>query len=356
VSETPPLSVVMPARNALPYLDAAVESILAQSFGDFEFVIRDDGSTDGTRERLRHWAGKDSRIRLFEGEKLGPAGSSNWVVRQARAPLIARMDADDVSRPDRLERQLALFADRATVLAGTLADTIDARGRTVRDADFWRISRRSCFVPFPHTSIMFRRSAFDSVGGYRAECDYWEDLDFCLRMAGAGQVQVIAEALVSHRTSASSVRLVAAEQDRIEAAVDRMFSSLDAMARGESYEAIVAGDGEPLPVRVRPMAFVSINSNRLWAGERPRLVRRLLRRGRLRLDAETALTLGWAALAAASPATLRLMLKALIRVRAARARPHVVPGGVYTWRPQPPTAAGRVGPRGQAVSALESAV
>jgi GT2 family glycosyltransferase len=347
----------MPARNALPFLDAAVESILGQTFGDFEFVIRDDGSSDGTAERLRDWAAKDRRIRLHEGQSLGPAGSSNRVVREARAPLVARMDADDVCRPDRLARQLALFAGRPDiVLAGTLADTIDASGRTVRDADFWRISRRSCFVPFPHASIMFRRSAFDAVGGYRARCDYWEDLDFCLRMAAQGRVAVIAEALVSHRASAGSVRLVRAEQESVEAAVDRMFSSLEALARGDSYEPFVDRAGEAAPARVRPMTFVSINSNRLWAGERPLLLRRLLRRGRLRPDLETALTLGWAALAAVSPAALRLVLKGLMRARGLRARGRVRRGEVYDWRPLGmPEADAHGRRRGQSLSALETA-
>ncbi|HEX8191787.1 MAG TPA: glycosyltransferase family A protein [Allosphingosinicella sp.] len=338
---TPRLSVVMPARNALPYLDAAIGSILAQTFPDFEFVIRDDGSTDGTRERLRHWARQDSRIRLFEGEKLGPAGSSNWVVQQARAPIVARMDADDVSRPSRLERQLALFAQSETVLAGTLADTIDARGRKVRDPDYWRLCRRSCFLPFPHTSIMFRRSAFDAVGGYRPQCDYWEDLDFCLRLSALGEVSVIADALVSYRTSASSVRLVPTEQERVEVSVEKMFRSVEAIAKDGCYEAVVAKSGEPPPARVRPLTFVSIGSSRLWAGERPRLMRRLLRRGRLGLDVESALTLGWTALAVASPRTLRLLLKTLNRFRSVRARARITPGAVYPWRPHPsPRSAG----------------
>ena len=356
VTNTPLLSVVMPARNALPFLDAAVESILGQTFGDFEFVIRDDGSTDGTAQRLREWAARDRRIRLYEGEKLGPAGSSNWVVRQARAPLIARMDADDLSRPDRLERQRALFAERRDlVLAGTLADTIDAAGRTVRGADLGRIGRNSSFAPFAHTSIMFRRSAFDAVGGYRAACDYWEDLDFCLRMAAVGRAAVIAEPLVSHRASASSVRLVHAEQDRVEAAVDRMFTSIDALARGESYEPIVARAGEA-PPRVRPMAFVSINSNWLWAGERPLLLGRLLHRGRLRPNLETALTLGWATLAAVSPATLRLLLKGMVRARALRVRGKVQRGEVHEWRPLEAVAQAAGPRRGRRGSALETAL
>jgi glycosyltransferase involved in cell wall biosynthesis len=90
----------MPVYNALPHLDQAIESILKQTLSEFEFVILDDASTDGSRERLEHWAELDSRIRLLEGdENLGPVGSSNFVARAARAPFVARMDADDISYP-----------------------------------------------------------------------------------------------------------------------------------------------------------------------------------------------------------------------------------------------------------------
>src|SRR3954447_9691746 len=96
--KAPGVSVVMPVRNALPYLDAAVESILGQTFRDFEFVILDDASTDGSTERLRHWASRDARIRLLEESRnLGPVLSSERVARAARAPVVARMDADDIS-------------------------------------------------------------------------------------------------------------------------------------------------------------------------------------------------------------------------------------------------------------------
>jgi glycosyltransferase involved in cell wall biosynthesis len=326
----------MPARNMLPYLDASIESILGQSFGDFEFVIRDDGSTDGTTEALRGWARRDARIRLFEGERLGLAGSSNWVVQQARAPLIARMDADDLARPDRLERQIALMRKAPDVaLTGSLWDTIDSTGRRVRGVDFWRVVRHSCFVPFPHTSVMFRRAAFDAIGGYRAQCDFWEDLDFFLRMAGRGRMMVIADNLVSHRESTSSARLAPADEDRIEAAVDRMYACLALYARGESYEPIVAGAShEPAPRRVGPMSFVSINSNRLWAGERPRIVGKLLRRAKLSFDFRTVQALAWSVLAYLSPAMLRALLKGLMHARNRAVRGRVERGRAYEWRPQ----------------------
>src|SRR6185369_14969127 len=107
VTKTPWVSVVMPVHNALPYLDAAVESILSQTFGEFEFVILDDASTDGSTERLRQWASRDPRIRLIEEPRnLGPAGSSERVARAASAPIVARTDADDICYPTRLAEQL----------------------------------------------------------------------------------------------------------------------------------------------------------------------------------------------------------------------------------------------------------
>src|SRR5215212_10172661 len=106
VAGTPKVSVVMPVHNAMPYLDAAVESILGQTLQNFEFVIVDDASTDGSTERLREWTSTDPRIRLIEEKaNLGPALSSERVARAARAPFVARMDADDVSDPDRLAEQ-----------------------------------------------------------------------------------------------------------------------------------------------------------------------------------------------------------------------------------------------------------
>ena len=102
----------MPVHNAIPYLDEAITSILSQSFGDFEFVVLDDGSTDGSLDRLRYWAERDRRIRLIRGRtRSGPVESSNRVVRESRAALVARMDADDRAHPDRLKLQIEAFAE-----------------------------------------------------------------------------------------------------------------------------------------------------------------------------------------------------------------------------------------------------
>lgn len=125
------ISVVMPVHNAMPHLDEAVRSILDQTHSQFEFVILDDGSSDGSTERLRGWAAKDDRIRLVEGGRnLGPVGSSNRVVELASHDLIARMDADDVSLPTRLEEQLRMLRQQPGIdMVACACDVIGAGAR-----------------------------------------------------------------------------------------------------------------------------------------------------------------------------------------------------------------------------------
>lgn len=316
----PTLSVVMPVRDAGPYLDAAIRSILEQSHQDFEFIIRDDGSTDGSTERLRHWAARDARIRLFIGEKpLGPAASSNWVVERSLGEFVARMDADDISHPDRLRRQLeVLQSTRDACLVGTLWKGIDERGRDIRPRDRWRLLRPTPFSPFPHGSIMFRRRAFVSVGGYRSEANFWEDADLYLRMAKAGRLLVLPDPLYLHRSSSLSTRLTS-DQYLVEQAVDRMYRRMG--GHSDSPE-----DG-----KVLPRVFVSLGSTRLWSGRSPSVLRRLLRRGRLRWDRETVSVLLWALWGRISPSTLRACLRALVRLRDRSASKQFVDGRPYEW-------------------------
>ncbi|HEX8553346.1 MAG TPA: glycosyltransferase family A protein [Sphingomonas sp.] len=329
------LSVVMPVRNALPYLDAAVESILAQTHSNFEFVIRDDDSTDGSRERLRYWAGRDARIRLFEGEAcLGPAGSSNWVVTQARADIVARMDADDVSHPRRLERELGVLLQRPdATLLGSVWEGIDRQGRVVREPDFSTVRSSGFAAPFAHGSIMFRRAAFEAVGGYRQECDFWEDLDLYIRMAGLGRVLVVAEPLYQHRFSETSTRLTS-RRPRVEASVDLMFRCRAAHNRGEDYTPLLHAH-RALPhddrARLNPNTFLSLDFITLWSGLRPHTLNRILRHGRIGFDAVTIKALIWSAWATASPGTLRQVMRVMLRSRSAKARAALAGQSVFEW-------------------------
>src|SRR6266576_1910054 len=150
LTTNPLISVVMPVHNALPFLDQSIRSILEQTLTDFEFVILDDASVDGSVELLREWSLRDKRIHLYESKKrLGLSGSSNAVVAKARASIVARMDADDIAHPDRLRRQWNIIEGRPDVVViGALCQGIDAGGRQVRPRDRWRLVRRSSHIPF----------------------------------------------------------------------------------------------------------------------------------------------------------------------------------------------------------------
>lgn len=336
VGETP-VSVVMPVRNALPFLDESIESILGQTHRNLEFVIADDGSTDGSRERLAEWARRDSRIRLVlePGPGLGPAGSSNWVARLASHAFVARMDADDVSRPGRIAAQLAtLLANPDAVLVGTLFEGIDARGRLVQPRQRSRLADlRDPAPPFAHGSIMFRRDAFERAGGYRGACDFWEDMELYWRMAAIGRLLVLPEAHFCYRFNHGHARL-AANPDLVEQALDLALRCGAAHERGENYESLLAGVADR-SARVSPRALQVLGSIQLRSGRRPRMLKRLLSRARLGLDRETLAALVFAVGAMAAPGTSRLLLRARQRAREAIHGRRWADGRAYEWQPRP---------------------
>jgi hypothetical protein len=335
-TDNDPVSVVMPVRNAMPYLDEAVASILAQTHPHFDLVIGDDGSTDGSRERLQEWALRDSRIRLLfnDGGRLGPTGSGNWVTRAAIHPIIARMDADDLSMPDRLRRQLlALKADPGAALAGSLFDQVDVAGRRVGKRDRSVFCDPRCVFPVAHGSMMFRRAAFDRIGGYRAECDYWEDLDFFIRMGREGRILILPESLYRYRYSPTSSRLVSNDA-AVARALDLCVRCLDLHRQGRDYDLLlVEAARAPARDEVAPSVLAQIAVDRLWRGDARTILTSWARRHtRLRPNMRSARILVFACWAWISPGTLR----ALMRLRASRAdrraRHLVQDGTVYTWQ------------------------
>lgn len=168
----PTVSVVMPVFNEAEYVEAAIESVLRQTMSDLELVIVDNGSTDASPEILRRV--RDPRVRLFRNPtNLGSAAAGNRAVRESRARLIARMDADDIALPQRLEKQVAAFAAQPQLaLLGTQSRHFDARGPLLRSVAPRAITQRgiawqSLFgSPFIHSSVMFTRESFESAGGY----------------------------------------------------------------------------------------------------------------------------------------------------------------------------------------------
>jgi glycosyltransferase involved in cell wall biosynthesis len=313
----PAISVFMPVRDAADYLDESVASILAQSDPDFELVIVDDGSTDGSRAILRRWARGDPRIRLIESDaRLGAVGAPNVAVRESRAPLCARMDADDVAHPDRLRRQRQVLTDDPSVaLVGALGVGIDRRGRPLRPRDRWRLLRPAPTPPFPHASIMFRRALFLDIGGYREDCEVWEDVDLCRRLAERGRVMVLPAALHLYRFHAASATLKRSDGD-LAGVIDRMHDHLAA--------------ARPRGSRAETLHYVA--GSRLWAGVAPAYTGRwrdLPWRRPALASLQLLLIATWGRW---SPASLRAVLRGAIALRDRAAAPFLAGERPVEWR------------------------
>lgn len=208
----PQVSVILPVYNGAKTVAESITSILVQRDVDLEVIVVDDASTDQSREIVHSF--EDPRIvRVDLQSNQGLAAALNHGIAVSQAPLIARQDQDDISHPTRLNRQLQAFKqDSELVLLGTWA-TIAKPGpngewvrtsehRHPRHDDELRV-RLLWNNPFVHSSVMFRRKAFDAVGGYRLDPQHSfpEDYDLWSRLAGVGRLGNLPEPLVTYRTS-----------------------------------------------------------------------------------------------------------------------------------------------------------
>jgi glycosyltransferase involved in cell wall biosynthesis len=207
----------MAVRDGAGHVRAAVESVLGQTAGDLELLVVDDGSTDGTPDILS--AVRDPRLRLERQPPRGLTRSLNRALALTSAPLVARLDADDVALPERLARQLAfLDAHPDTGLLGSAATERDAAGasRTVRppedDAAIRRaLIRRNVFV---HSTVMMRRAVVERVGGYDETLPVAQDYDLWLRLARVTRVANLPDVLVVRHLLPRRVS-VSREDDRL---------------------------------------------------------------------------------------------------------------------------------------------
>jgi glycosyltransferase involved in cell wall biosynthesis len=293
----------MPVHDAEHFLDSAIRSIVRQTFSDFEFVIVDDGSSDGSIEISRRWARQDDRIRLFENkERLGHASTSNLAVSMARAEYVARMDADDISHPERLAREWKVMSQSADiVMVGTLADGIDAGGRQVRPRDRWRIMRHSYFAPFPHGSILFRKDAFNAVAGYAGSTMRVGDQDFYHRMAKKGRITTLPEILYHYRYHSENSTLHS---------VPRPVSNGNGITADPLYEK---------------------GAMRLWAGHPPGILAefRAADGTSNSHDVRTAILARWGNV---NPASLRAFMRSAVWLRDQLAGFWIKDGKAYDWQ------------------------
>ncbi len=224
----PALSVAMSVYNGAQFLAPAIESILAQSFTDFEFLILDDGSTDATPDIIRDFANRDSRIRPIIRENRGLIASLNQLLAEARAPVIARMDADDISKPDRFAKQLAFLAanpDHGVV--GSWSQDMDEHGAPYSAGGRDHPVTHEQFITnmrdggplFCHPAVMYRRDLVLAQGGYHAAFRHCEDLDLWLRLASVTHLANIPERLIRYRHYAGQVSKRYATEQQIGAAI-----------------------------------------------------------------------------------------------------------------------------------------
>jgi cellulose synthase/poly-beta-1,6-N-acetylglucosamine synthase-like glycosyltransferase len=206
----PRVTVLMTVYNAQAHLRASIESLLGQSYRDFEFLIIDDGSTDNSAAIIKSYA--DARIRLIENSaNAGQTRRLNEGLQLARGEFIARQDGDDVSAKHRLERQIAaLDADAELGFVGTQAWIVDDTNR-MRGAFYlplsWEAARWARFVqnPFVHSSVIFRRSVVIEAGGYDESFRICQDYELWCRLIRQRRATNLSERLLFFRLSPNSL-------------------------------------------------------------------------------------------------------------------------------------------------------
>jgi len=191
----PLVSVVMPAYNAAAYLGDAVESVLAQTLRDFELIVVDDGSTDGTAAIARRFAATDRRVRVVSRPNGGPANARNTAFGIARGRVVALLDSDDIMQPHCLATQIALLEANPDVSIVTANATNCGGGTTFDGKPYWsrtagveRVTAADIIAQEDAVCILsvFKREVHEAIGGFNPEFSRSEDYDFWLRATLAG--------------------------------------------------------------------------------------------------------------------------------------------------------------------------
>jgi glycosyltransferase involved in cell wall biosynthesis len=211
ITARPRVSVLMPVFNTARYLQDALDSIGNQTVDDFELVVIDDGSADGSTKILESFAAREKRMRLVTRENRGLIATRNELLEEARGEFVAWMDSDDISSPDRLASQLRGFADDpALVCLGSAAQCIDPEGNFLNiehyppaHPDILADQQKGGAMRFP-TTMMLREAAL-RVGGFREPFKIGEDFDLLLRLSETGKMGNLSEVLYCYRQHLASV-------------------------------------------------------------------------------------------------------------------------------------------------------
>jgi glycosyltransferase involved in cell wall biosynthesis len=220
---TPRISVLMSVYNGERYLRPAMDSLVAQTFADFELIVVDDGSTDSSPKMLDEYAAADERIRVVHQANQGLTRSLNHALSLATGEYIARMDADDICFPERFARQVAYMDLHPEVLClGTGYEAIDAEGNSLgprrMSEDPAEIDQAHLLADtsLAHPTILVRRDAMLQIGGYDEAYKTSQDLDFYLRLAELGTVVNINEPLLYYRWHDENVSVRKVDQQDLD--------------------------------------------------------------------------------------------------------------------------------------------
>ena len=207
----PKVSIVMATHNGIKYLEQSVSSILSQKFDNFEFIIVDDGSTDNTLSELKKI--NDSRVRIIHQNNQGQTNALIKGVENTCGDLIARIDQDDYSLPNRLMRQVEFMDTHPKViLCGSRFQELHNDKIAPQRARFARTNTEikkiiSRLNPFAHSAVMFRRDAYFKIGGYNKNFVVGMDYDLFLRLMEIGEVYNIEEVLTIVRVYDDSISM-----------------------------------------------------------------------------------------------------------------------------------------------------
>ena len=241
---TPRVSVILPVRDGERFLREALQSVLAQTLDDFELLVVDDGSTDGTAAILDEV--QDDRLRVLRQGPLGLVAALNLGIAEARTPYLARMDADDVSLPERLERQVAYLDERPRVaLVVSRVETIGRDATVVLPDDDAALRRRLLLRnPFTHGSVVVRADAVARGGGYRTDYGANEDYDLWRRIAREWELGALPDVLYRYREHPGAVT-----QSRVEERVRSRERLRDELWREPSLLRAIRRDRDPVERR-----------------------------------------------------------------------------------------------------------
>lgn len=206
IEKAPVVSILLSAHNEQDHIDEAINSLLLQTYKDFELLITDDGSTDKTLLKIEALAKTDGRISIIKNDSSkGLANCLNEMIKLSKGRYLARMDGDDIARKDRLQKQVEFLNRHNDVgIVGSFCREIDTAGnpisvwtRPTTDRDI----RKALFKynPFIHSSVLIRKEVFEDIGLYNPTCRYAQDIELWLRIGSKFNYAIIPDPLIDLR-------------------------------------------------------------------------------------------------------------------------------------------------------------